>query len=370
MITVAIRLDRGDFTLDANFEAPENGVTALFGQSGVGKTTIINALAGLIRPDHGRIAIGARVLFDSAAGINIAVAKRRIGCVFQDGRLFPHMTVRQNLLYGRARIRQLHPALDETVELLGLGSLLDRRPDSLSGGERQRVAIGRALLADPGILLMDEPLTALDVAHRAEILPYLARLRQNLDIPVIFVSHQLEDVIQLADTMVLLDNGRVTTAGPIEAVTGQLDLPTLTGFRNRSAVLSGRVAGQDTEYGLTRLTFDAGSFWITEVDLPSGTLVRLQVRARDVALALSPPTGISVLNVIEAQVKAIENNDGPHVDVRLEAGRDTLWARITRRSAFELGLATGMTVHAMIKAVSLDPGSLGYAGQSDAVRPG
>ena len=359
MIAVDITVRRGAFTLNAAFEAPSNGVTALYGRSGSGKTTIINAIAGLVRPEHGRISIAGSTLFDSDAEIDLPSAKRRLGYVFQEGRLFPHMSVERNLLYGRTAGADPHPTLAETVDLLGLAPLLDRRPASLSGGERQRVAIGRALLAAPRILLMDEPLASLDAERRAEILPYLAALRRKLDIPVVYVSHQMDEVIRLADTMVLLEAGEIVASGSVEALTSRFDLAPLTAERDAGAVLACTVAEHDPRYRLTRLAFDGGSPWVGVLNLPVGEPVRVRIGARDVALALTPPSGISMLNVIAATVTKIGSGSGPQVDIGLLAGTTALWARLTRRSVAELGLVPGMTVHALVKSVSIADAATG-----------
>lgn len=353
MISVDIRLRRGDFTLNARFETASNGVTALFGRSGSGKSTIINAIAGLARPDQGIISVAGHALFDSAAGIDLAVADRGLGYVFQEGRLFPHMSVERNLVYGRRPGAIGYPSLEETVALLGLGPLLSRKPNALSGGERQRVAIGRALLAAPRILLMDEPLASLDGPRRSEILPYLADLRRSLDIPIVYVSHQMGEIIQLADTMVLVEAGTVVASGPVEALTSRLDLAPLTGGRDAGAVLSCVIAEHDTGFGLTRLSFSGGSLWVAALDRRVGDHVRVRIGARDIALALTPPSGISMLNVIKARVSEIGEAEGAQVDVGLTAGEDALWARLTRRSVSELGLRPDMKVHALIKAVSI-----------------
>ena len=362
MIEVHITVKRGDFLLEASFEAASNGVTALYGPSGAGKSTVINAIAGITRPDLGKIVVGGRVLFDQAANIDVPIAKRQLGYVFQEGRLFPHMSVEQNLLYGRRGNAAPYPALDETVALLGLGQLLKRRPGSLSGGERQRVAIGRALLGAPRILLMDEPLASLDSARRAEILPYLAALRKTWSIPVIYVSHQMDEVIRLADTLVLLANGRVVEVGSVEELTSRLDLAPLTGKYEAGAVLPCHVGDQDPRFGLTRLDFSGGSLWVGAIDSPEGTSVRVQIRARDVALTLMPPSDISMLNVIKARVLEIGTARGAQVDVRLSSGDDFLWATLTRRSVHELGLKPGLAVHAMIKSVSIGGASFGPIG--------
>jgi molybdate transport system ATP-binding protein len=353
MISVDIQLKRDDFKLEARFESVSNGVTALFGRSGSGKSTIVNAIAGLVRPDQGRISVAGHTLFDGAAGIDRPVAERGLGYVFQEGRLFPHMSVERNLVYGRRSGVKGHPRLEETVALLGLEPLLARKPSALSGGERQRVAIGRALLAAPRILLMDEPLASLDGPRRSEILPYLADLRRNLDIPIIYVSHQMDEIIQLADTMVLVEAGTVAASGPVEDLTSRLDLAPLTGGRDAGAALSCVIAEHDTRFGLTRLSFSGGSLWVAALDRRVGEHVRVRIGARDIALALAPPTGISMLNVIEARVHEIGKPEGAQIDIGLRAGEDALWARLTRRSVSELGLRPDMKVHALIKAVSI-----------------
>lgn len=369
MISVDIRLKRDAFKLDARFETASNGVTALFGRSGSGKSTIINAIAGLVRPDEGRISIAGHVLFDSAAGIDRAVADRGLGYVFQEGRLFPHMNVERNLLFGRRPGTTEHPSLHETVSLLGLEPLLSRKPNALSGGERQRVAIGRALLASPRILLMDEPLASLDGPRRAEILPYLADLRRSLDIPIVYVSHQMDEVIQLADTMVLVDAGAVIASGPVETLTSRLDLAALTGGRDAGAVLACAVAEHDDRFGLTRLSFSGGSLWVAALDREIGDSVRVRIGARDVALALAPPSDISMLNVLETRISEIGAPDGAQVDVGLLAGEDALWARLTRRSVSDLKLRPGMEVHALIKAVSIAGAASGAVASSGAKKP-
>jgi len=363
MISIDIRVKRGKFKLETTFKVPSSGVTALFGPSGSGKTTIVNAIAGLLRPDSGHIAVDRRMLFNSAAGINVEIHKRRLGYVFQEGRLFPHMTVRRNLLYGRPRHTINGPDLNDISRLLGLDPLLERRPASLSGGERQRVAIGRAMLARPGILLMDEPLASLDAARRQEILPYLTRVREQLEIPVIYVSHQMDEVIRIADTLVLLSEGRVAATGSVEDLTGRLDLRPITGRHEAGAVLACRVAEHDLDFSLTRLEFGANSIWVAAVNASVGEKLRLRVRARDVSIALGAPDGISILNVIPAEVAEITDGTGPQIDIRLALDGVSIWARITKRSAHELELHPGRQVHAMIKAAAIDRGSLGpYAG--------
>jgi molybdate transport system ATP-binding protein len=294
MIEIDVEKRLGAFTLAARFSTPAEGITALFGRSGSGKTTLVNMLAGLVRPDRGRIAIGGEVLFSSEDGIELPPERRRLGYVFQEGRLFPHYSVRGNLTYGRRHgTARDAPGLDAIVALLGLEGLLDRRIGDLSGGEKQRVAIGRALLAEPRLLLMDEPLAALDAPRKAEILPFIERLRSALGIPVIYVSHAMEEILRLADMLVLMSEGRVAAIGTVEELTSRLDLRPLTGRYEAGSVIRATVAGQDVSYGLTELAFPGGRLRVAHVALPLGTAVRARIRARDVALALERPTGIS-----------------------------------------------------------------------------
>lgn len=360
MIEIAVTRTKGTFSLDIALSLPEDGVTALFGRSGAGKTSILKAVAGLERPDRGRIAIGGRVLFDAEAGIDVPVQARRIGVVFQEDRLFPHMSVRANLLYGAPKDRaDAAPGFDDVVALLGIGGLLDRRPGSLSGGERQRVAIGRALLMKPDALVMDEPLAALDGARKAEILPMLAELRALRRIPILYVSHQMDEVVRLADTLALIEGGRVAAVGPVEDLTSRMDLRPLTGRHEAGSVLRGKVSGAaDGDWGLSRLLAGDAEIFVPALDLPEGTDVRLRIRARDVAIALTPPRDASFLNMLPATIAEIAEADGPSLDVSLALSdapdAPRLWARITRRSADRLGLRLGLPVHALIKTVGID----------------
>lgn len=360
MIEVEIEKRLESFHLEAKFIAAAAGITALFGRSGAGKTTIVNALAGLVRPDRGRIVVAGETLFSSDAGIDRPTERRRLGYVFQEARLFPHFSVRGNLVYGMRSDRERDPSLsfDSVVDLLKLAPLLGRRPRDLSGGEKQRVAIGRALLASPRLLLMDEPLASLDLVHRAEILPFIENLRDRLHVPIVYVSHAMEEVVRLADTLVLVSDGRVVAQGPVEEITSRLDLRPLTGRFEAGAVIRAAVAGHDVSFGLSELAFPGGRLRVPHLGLPLGTPVRARIRARDVALATDPPHGISILNVFAGEVIEIGADAGPLVDVRLDIGRPgrpvVIWARITRRSAHELALATGKRVHALIKSVALD----------------
>lgn len=345
-------------TLDVRFDAPL-GVTALFGRSGSGKTTVVNAVAGLLRPDQGRITLGDRVLLDTARGNFLPPHKRRIGYVFQDARLFPHLTVRQNLLYGRwfAPKGRAGAAFDQVVDLLGIAPLLDRRPGRLSGGEKSRVALGRALLSDPDLLLMDEPLAALDEARKSEILPYLERLRDTVALPILYVSHSPAEVARLATTVVMLEAGQVSRAGPAAEVLA--DPVSARGFgpREAGAVLNLRAGATDSD-GLTRLETGGGALWLSLPGVAEGTALRLRILARDVMLARQQPEAISALNILDATVREISEKDG-EVLVRLAVGEAALLAQITLRSARLLELAPGMRVFAVVKSVAVAPGTAG-----------
>jgi len=360
MIEVAVEKQLGAFRLDAKFASDARGITALFGRSGAGKTSLVNALAGLMRPDRGRIAVEGEVLFDSERGIDLPPERRRLGYVFQDGLLFPHYTVRGNLTYGR-RAGGREADFDAVVALLGLERLLDRRPAALSGGEKQRVALGRALLAGPRLLLMDEPLAALDQPRKAEILPFIERLRDELRIPIVYVTHAMEEIVRLADTLVLMTEGHVAAVGAVEDLTSRLDLRPLTGRFEAGAVIRAEVAAHDPEGGLTRVAFAGGALTVARLDLPVGAKVRVRVRARDVVLSLEPPRGLSIRNALPGRVVEIAPPQGPAVDIRLDIGAEgqpvMLWARITQRALAELRLAAGSRVHALVKTVALDRSS-------------
>jgi molybdate transport system ATP-binding protein len=360
MIEVAVEKRLGSFVLDTKFTSQASGITAIYGRSGAGKTSLVSALAGLLRPDRGRIAVAGEVLFDSRAGIDLPPERRRLGYVFQEGLLFPHYAVRGNLLYGR-RHGQSRVGFDAVVALLGLEALLERKPASLSGGEKQRVALGRALLADPRLLLMDEPLASLDAPRKGEILPFIERLRDELRIPIVYVTHAMEEIVRLADTLVLMSEGRVAAVGTVEDLTSRLDLRPLTGRFEGGAVIRAEVEDHDAAYGLTRLSFPGGGLNVGRLDLPVGAKVRVRVRARDVVLALQPPVGLSIRNALPARVVEIAEARGPAVDLRLDVGGAgqsvMLWARITRRALQELGLAPGSRVYALVKTVALDRSS-------------
>ncbi|HEX3537998.1 MAG TPA: molybdenum ABC transporter ATP-binding protein [Stellaceae bacterium] len=355
MLSVSISHRLGDFILDASFDS-EAGLTALFGRSGAGKTTLVNAIAGLIRPSRGRIVLDGETLTDTERRIFVPAHRRRIGYVFQEGRLFPHLSVRQNLLYGRwfAPRDAASSEIEHVIDLLGLGGLLSRRPANLSGGEKQRVAIGRALLARPRLLVMDEPLASLDEARKGEILPYVERLRDDTGIPIVYVSHSIPEVTRLATTMVLMSEGRVVATGTTASVMGRLDLFPLTGRAEAGALLNTRVAEHDLTFGLTTLRAAAGNLRVPRLDLPLGAALRVRIRARDVMIALSPPEGLSALNVLPGTVAELGQGEGPILDLRLDCAGEALIARLTRRSIERLGLAPGKPVYAVIKSIAFD----------------
>ena len=340
---------RGTFSLAARFAA-EPGVTALFGRSGAGKSTLVDIVAGLLKPDRGRIAVDGQVLVDTERGLFVPPHRRRVGYVFQDSRLFPHLSVRQNLVYGRWFAKGDGGAsgdFDSVVELLGIGELLDRRPESLSGGEKQRVAIGRALLARPRLLLMDEPLASLDEARRAEILPYVERLRDHAGVPILYVSHSVAEVARLATTVVILGDGKVTAVGPV------LDILPLADTTDGGSVLDATVARHDEPFHLTVLATTAGELQVPRLTAQVGAPVRAYIRARDVMLSLHQPHEISALNVLAGTVAAITSK-GAQSDVRLDCNGATVMARLTAKSVERLALAPGRPVHAVIKSVSFE----------------
>lgn len=365
MLEVDLHHRLGGFTLAARFVAPA-GITVLFGRSGSGKTTIVNALAGLLRPEAGRIAVGERVLLDTAAGVWQPAHRRRVGYIFQEGRLFPHLTVSQNLRYGAWLAPRHAPRVpfDKVVELLGIGALLSRRPGALSGGEKQRVAIGRALLAAPRLLLADEPLAALDAPRKAEILPLFERLRDEFAVPILYVSHSAAEVARLATTVVALEAGRVVQQGPAAEVLGDPEV-TPTGARAAGAVIAARLRGHHPD-GLSELEAGGLRLLVPAFAAAPGALVRLRIPAHEVILARHRPEGLSALNILPGRVAALRGGSGPGVMVALDTPAGRVLARITRRSAEALGLAPGVEAHAIIKSVSPAPGDVGLAGEAPA----
>lgn len=351
-IEVRYRLTRDSFRLDAEFVIPSHGVTALFGPSGAGKTTLLRAIAGLEACDDGFLRVGEETWQSKGSGL--AAHARPLGYVFQEADLFPHLSVRRNLRYGFDRIAETDRriAFDDAVEWLGIARLLDREPSGLSGGERQRVAIARALLTSPRLLLLDEPVASLDAAGKADILPYLERLPEELEIPVLYVSHSADEVARLADHMVLMSEGRVLAAGPIVELLTRFDLPLALGPEAES-IVDGTIAGHDRDYGLTYVDFGGGRFSAVHQDLPVGTPVRLRVLARDVSLTLKRQTDTSILNAFTASIEELSMDRTARCIVRLRLDDAVLLAQITRKSAVALGLEEGQQVYAQVKSVAL-----------------
>mgnify|MGYP006424950267 CR=1 FL=1 len=346
-------LDRGDFTLDVDLEIPGQGVTALFGRSGSGKTTMLRCLAGLERIREARLTFNGETWQDGSHWL--PVHHRPLGYVFQEGSLFPHLKVRDNLLYGFKRLapEQRRLQLDEVVHLLGLTDLLERYPEALSGGQRQRVSIGRALLTSPQLLLMDEPMASLDVTSKGEILFYLERLRDELSIPVVYVSHSIEEVARLADHMVLLEDGCALAQGALQSLLTRTDLP-LAHSEQASSVIAGHVAAHSDCDHLTEVAFAGGSLLVSRQERAAGAPLRVRIMARDVTVALTYPTASSALNRLQAQITSISNDPQPsHVILRLAVGEQTLLARISARSCRELELVPGSMVWAMVKGVAV-----------------
>ena len=354
MLQVDIKLRRGEFALDAQFTAPTPGVTALFGRSGCGKTTLVNLLAGLITDGRGRLAIDDEVWFDSARGICMPAQRRRIGYVFQDARLFPHYTVRGNLLYGAPpATRAGSTAFDEVVGLLGLEALLLRRPGALSGGERQRVALGRALLAQPRLLLLDEPLASLDASRRGEVLPYLARLRDHFAIPMVFVSHQFDEVLRLATHLVVMDQGHIVAAGDVGALSLGAALHDVIGIEAAGSVLDGEVVAIDAQDELATVALGTALLRVAASGLQIGQRVRLRLLAREVILATTEPRGLSVRNQLQGRVATISDANDGGVLIAVDIGGAIVLARITHAATRELQLALGVPVWVLVKAVSV-----------------
>lgn len=360
MLEVDVRRRLGAFSLEARFSTGGR-LTALWGPSGSGKTSLVNMIAGLDRPDAGRIAVDGRVLVDTGANLFMPGHGRRIGYVFQDARLFPHLTVAQNLRFGRffAPRGERYADFDAVVELLGIADLLSRRPRLLSGGEKQRVAIGRALLASPKLILMDEPLASLDDKRKAEIMPFIERLRDELAIPIVYVSHAVAEVARLATDIVMLEGGKLVAAGPARDVMNRLDLLPEGERGEGGAVVDLTVTGHDDVFGLTVLRSAAGEWLMPRLDLGIGRTVRARVRARDIMIATRRPEGLSAVNVLAGTILSVTAETGADALVRLDCGGDVLVARITRHSVAALELRTGMQVFAVVKAATFDREKLG-----------
>ena len=340
--------------MDIAFEVPTPGVTVLFGPSGSGKSTIISAASGLLRPDACRIVVDGKVLADTASGIWLPPERRRMGLVFQDARLFPHMSVATNLRFGLRRAAPGPVQFNEVVDLLGIGALLARRPHTLSGGERQRVAIGRALLAQPHLLLMDEPLASLDSARKSEIMPYLTRLKTALNLPIVYVTHALDEVAQLADSMVLIEAGRVIGSGPLPEIAARTDMP-LAQRDDAGALLLCSVAEHDARRELSRLEGGGATLWVPLLDAPVGSKRRLRIPAREVILAGKPPDAISLHNIVPGRVRRMTADAARRsvlVEIALPSG--ALISRVTPDAIVRLDLAADRPVLALIKSTSIE----------------
>jgi molybdate transport system ATP-binding protein len=355
MLRVQVRQQRPDFALDVAIEMPTPGTIALFGRSGSGKSTLVDSIAGLLRPERARIELDGTVLEDTQARIHIPVERRRLGYVFQDSRLFPHLNVESNLRYGlhRAAVSPRHVNFDFVVELLGLAALLRRRPQQLSGGERQRVALGRALLSQPRLLLLDEPLAALDTPRREEVLPYLERLRDELAIPMVYVSHRFDEVMRLATHVVVLEHGRVAVQGALHTVSRDPALRSIVGDDAIGAVLEGAVTEIDSQSGLATVRVGDGELHTSWREGRVGQRLRVQLLARDVILATQPVDGLSVRNRIAGTIASIQTED-PDTDlVEVDIGGAIVISRLTRAATVALRLQVGARVWILVKAVSI-----------------
>ncbi|HEX3849039.1 MAG TPA: molybdenum ABC transporter ATP-binding protein [Steroidobacteraceae bacterium] len=354
MLSVDVRKRRGSFALEARFASPTPGVVALFGRSGCGKTTLVNILAGLLDADAGRVSLDEEVLLDTERRASIPAERRGIGYVFQDSRLFPHLSVETNLRYGERRARRdRFVDLGVVAELLGLGGLMRRRTHQLSGGERQRVAIGRALLRQPRLLLLDEPLASLDAARREELLPYLENLRDHMAIPMVYVSHNFDEVLRLASHVVLMDAGRSVAEGDIASMSLNAGVRAIVGPDAVGAVVEGMTAGIDGDTGLTRIRVGRGELRVQAPRVADGTRLRVQLLARDLIVATEPPVRTSVRNMLAGQVSAVTRDDADADLIAIDVGGTLIVARVTRAASRELALVPGLPVWALVKAVSL-----------------
>jgi molybdate transport system ATP-binding protein len=348
------QLDYGDFNLDVDLILPAAGITVLFGHSGSGKTTLLRCIAGLQHAPNGFLQVNGHVWQDSSSGIFLPTHKRPLGYVFQEANLFAHLSVQENLHYGLKRCKN-NPRtikLEHLLELLGIGHLLNRRPEHLSGGERQRVAIARALALNPDVLLMDEPLASLDFKRKQEILPFLNRLHQELAIPVLYVTHSQQEALQLADYLVILETGNVVAAGTLADTLSRLDLP-LAGDKHAATVWQTHVTEHETDYHLTRVSFAEGWLSLPSIEAPIGTPLRVQIHARDVSIALTAPAASSILNVLPATLTDMADDASGQTILQLQVGSQPLLAHITRKSASLLNLHIGMAVYAQIKGMSI-----------------
>ncbi|MBX3596087.1 MAG: molybdenum ABC transporter ATP-binding protein [Rhizobiaceae bacterium] len=366
-ISVDVQHRHESFEIDAQFESAGR-LLAIFGPSGSGKTSLSNMISGLLNPNKGRIIVGGRTFVDTGRGIFVPPHLRRVGYVFQDGRLFPHLNVGQNLKFGEwfTPRAERYAQLDRVTDMLGIAHLMSRRPASLSGGEKQRVAIGRALLASPRLLVMDEPLASLDDPRKEQILPYIERLRDELKIPVVYVSHSIAEVSRLATDIVVLSAGRLTFAGQIADLMRRPDLLPIEERNESGAVLTATVQGHEHAYGVTILESPAGILQVPAVDAPPGTKLAIRIRARDVMVATKKPDGISALNILHGKIREIVPINPTQVEIDIECGSASLLSRITKQSVDALRLAHGLDVFAVVKTVSFDRTNItfGSAGET------
>ncbi|MEM9058544.1 MAG: molybdenum ABC transporter ATP-binding protein [Pseudomonadota bacterium] len=351
-ITLALR--RGNFAFAVDVGLPDTGCVGVFGPSGAGKTTLLRCIAGLEPEATGRLTIAGSVWSDSAAGLHLPPWKRPVGYVFQEPRLFSHLSVAGNLNFARRTTgpKATDALFESVVELLDLGALLDRRTRKLSGGERKRIAIARALVRDPQLLLLDEPLAGLDAARQAEVLSYLDRLQRELTLPIIVVSHSLDELIHLCDALIVMDDGTVAASGPIAEVLVQRGIDALAG-RHSSSALTGRIAEYADDDDLTCVAFDDVSLWVPGRHGDDGDAVRVRVRADDVSLCLRRPDASTILNIVPATVREVREAAGASADVLVQVGEQPLLARVTRRSARTLDLRVGLELYAQIKSVAV-----------------
>ena len=342
------------FNLAAKGEIPGQGVTALFGRSGSGKSSLLRCIAGLAQPVQAYLQFNGTVWHDSERGLFVPPQQRGIGYVFQEGVLFTHLSVRDNLLFGFSRTPKTEQieSLQRVVELLGLNALLKRYPVQLSGGEKQRVAIGRALLNNPRLLLMDEPMASLDRAHKKEIIPYLECLHRSISIPIIYVTHDPEELVRIADHLILIEAGRLTAQGALAEMMARVDLPIARDY-DAGAIISARIIEHDEDFHLTRVEFSGGELTIAAVDQPVGSAIRIRIHAKDVSLALDAPGPTSILNILPAKVTEMQAHGRGRMVIRLDVGGVPVLARITQKSQHRLGLVPGSKVYAQIKSVAL-----------------
>ena len=356
MINVEVKNRTENFELDVSFDFL-TGITGIFGRSGAGKTTLINIIAGILRPHSGKIMFDEKVIFDSDKNVNLPKHLRRIGYVAQDSQLFPHYNVEKNLVYSKSHGTSQAANFKQVVDVLGIVNILDRRPNSLSGGEQQRVAIARAILSEPDLLIMDEPLSSLDLQRREKILPFIERLRDSINMPILYVSHDLSEITRLADNLILLDAGKIVKSGTVEEMMSNIEIMSFFGKRDIGSTMEMTVTDHSGD-GLTKISTGAFDLWIPHSELAIGSQIRIRLMAHDILISKKRPHDISALNIIEASIAEVREGAGPGVIVALKVGASKFLARITLRSKENLGLAVGQKCYAIIKAVSVAPNNV------------